>query len=124
MTNFQTWDIKYFHEIHCSKQRALWNTPLSYAAFTKRLKKMNLHDAIYTPRVEYNVRDHTPKAPIQDSIRRRATMKAENIQVIDLDELWKLQEEKMQEVKQQRKPRVKMPKPKRTLLEKFIWLFR
>ena len=115
MTNFQTWDIKYFHEIHCSKQRALWNTPLSYAAFTKRLKKMNLHDAIYTPRVEYNVRDHTPKTPIQDAIRRRATMKAENIQVIDLDNLRKLEMWNT----------IKMPKPKKTLLQRIIgWIKR
>ena len=43
---------------------------------------MNLHDAIYTPRAEYQVR-YTDKTPIQDAVRRRQINKEENIQILD-----------------------------------------
>ena len=39
---------------------------------------MILHDAIYTPRVEYQVRKKK-LTPIQDSIRRIRTLRAENV---------------------------------------------
>ena len=106
MPNFQKWDLKYYYQIHCQKQKALGNTPLSYSAFVNRLKKMNLHDAIYTPRAEFQVRD-TNKTPIQDAIRRKQINKEENIQILDLDHLRKL------EMNQ-----IKMPKPRKTLLQK------
>lgn len=51
---------------------------------------MSLYDAIYMPRVEYQVRD-TNKTPIQDKIRRKQINKEENIQILDLDELTKLE---------------------------------
>jgi hypothetical protein len=51
---------------------------------------MNLHDAIYTPRVEHQVRD-TKRTPIQDAIRRRQINKEENIQILDLDHLRQLE---------------------------------
>jgi len=106
MPNFQRWDLKYYYQIHCNKQKAQGNTPVNYATFTRRLKKMNLHDAIYMPRVEYQVRD-TKKTPIQDAIRRRQINKSENIQILDLDHLRKLEMNT-----------IKMPKPRKTLLQK------
>lgn len=69
---------------------------------------MNLHDAIHTPRVEHQVRD-TNKTPIQDAIRRRQINKEENIQILDLDHLMQV------EMNQ-----IKMPKPKKTLIQKII----
>ena len=53
---------------------------------------MNLHDAIYTPRVEYQVKHRFyDKNPIQDSIRRKQINQQENIQILDLDHLRKLE---------------------------------
>ena len=106
MPNFQRWDLKYYYQIHCNKQKAQGNTPISYSNFVNRLKKMNLHDAIYTPRVERQVRD-TNKTPIQDAVRRRQINKEENIQILDLDHLRKL------EMNQ-----IKMPKPRKTLFQR------
>ena len=74
---------------------------------------MNLHDAIYTPRVEHQVRD-TKRTPIQDAIRRRQINKEENIQILDLDNLRKLEMNT-----------IKMPKPKKTLFQRIIgWIKR
>jgi hypothetical protein len=63
---------------------------------------MNLHDAIYTPRVESQVR-YTDKTPIQDAIRRKQINKEENIQILDLDNLRKLEMSNT----------IKMPKPRK-----------
>lgn len=114
MPNFQRWDKKYYYQIHCSRQKAQGNTPLSYPAFVNRLKKMNLHDAIYMPRVEYQVR-YTDKTPIQDAVRRRQINKEENIQILDLDHLRELE----------MKNTIKMPKPRKTLFQRIIeWIKR
>jgi len=86
MTNYQYWDLKYYYKIHCDRQQQLGNTPTAYISFTQRLKKMNLHDAIYTPRVEYQVRDHTEKAPIQARLRRIETLRQANIPIISIPE--------------------------------------
>ena len=111
MPNFQRWDKKYYYQIHCSRQKAQGNTPLSYPAFVNRLKKMNLHDAIYMPRVEYQVR-YTDKTPIQDAVRRRQINKEENIQILDLDHLVEMNQ-------------IKMPKPRKTLFQRIIeWIKR
>ena len=113
MPNFQRWDLKYYYQIHCQRQKAKGNTPTSYSNFVNRVKKMNLHDAIYTPRVERQVRD-TNKTPIQDAIRRRQINKEENIQILDLDNLRKLEMNT-----------IKMPKPKKTLFQRIIgWIKR
>ena len=69
---------------------------------------MNLHDAIYMPRVEYQVR-YTDKTPIQDAIRRRQINKEENIQILDLHHLMQVEMNT-----------IKMPKPKKTLLQRII----
>ena len=118
MPNFQRWDKKYYYQIHCSRQIAQGNTPLSYPAFVNRLKKMNLHDAIYTPRVESQVRD-TNKTPIQDAVRRKQINKEENIQILDLDHLVE-----MKELKTKWKNKVVFCKPKQTLRDRFLSLFK
>lgn len=111
MPNFQRWDLKYYYQIHCQRQKAQGNTPVSYSNFIGRTKKMSLYDAIYKPRVEYQVRD-TNKTPIQDAIRRRQINKEENIQILDLDNLRKL------EMNQ-----IKMPKPRKTLFQRIkTWI--
>jgi hypothetical protein len=108
------WDLKYYHQIHCNKQKALWNHPVSYSNFVNRLRDwMNLHDAIYTPRAEWKVR-HANKTPIQDAIRRKQINKEENIQILDLDYLMEL------EMKNQ----IKMPKPKKSLRVRFLDFFK
>lgn len=93
--------------------RAIWEHPVSYTAFTRRLNKMSLYDAVHMKRAEYNVRDMRPKTPIQDSIRRTQTLKEENIPILDLDELAKLEVNK-----------IRMPKPKPSLWKRFISLFK
>ena len=114
MPNFQRWDLKYYYQIHCQKQKAQGNTPLSYSAFVNRLKKMNLHDAIYMPRVEYQVR-YTDKTPIQDRIRRKQINKEENIQILDLDHLRELEMWNT----------IRKKKKKKTLLQRIIgWIKR
>ena len=67
-------------------------TPVTYTAFSIRLKSMNLHDAIYSPRVEYNVRDmkRLKQKTIQDEIRRKQINKEENIPVLDFDQIDKV----------------------------------
>lgn len=115
MPNFQRWDIKYYYQIHCNKQKAQGLSPVNYASFTRRLKKMNLHDAIYMPRVEYQVKHRFyDRNLIQDAIRRKQINKSENIQILDLDYLMEL------EMKNQ----IKMPKPKKSLRVRFLELFK
>ena len=85
MTNYQRCDIKYYYKIHCARQMALGLTPVCYERFAKRLKKMNLHDAIYTPRAEGKARDMKAKLEptVADKYRRRQTLNDENVQYID-----------------------------------------
>ena len=83
---------------------------------------MNLHDAIYTPRVEYQVKHRFyDKSPIQDAIRRKQINKEENIQILDLDNLTKLE---MKELKTKWKNKVVFYKPKQTLRDRFLSLFK
>ena len=85
------WDLKFYYWVHVNKQKALWLEPVTYSTFRKRLATwMNLHDAIYSPRVEWQVRYHKG-TPIQDNIRRTAKLREENIQILDLHELEKVE---------------------------------
>lgn len=78
---------------------------------------MNLHDAIYTPRVEYQVRA-VNKTPIQDLIRRRQINDEENIQILDFKCMEMIEKRNFQ-----KKNRIQIPKPKKTLLQKIIsWI--
>jgi len=79
---------------------------------------MNLHDAIYKPRVEYNVRDGKSKTPIQDAIRRKQINNEENIQILDFKCMEMIEKRNFQ-----KKNRIQIPKPKKTLLQKIIsWI--
>jgi len=80
---------------------------------------MNLHDAIYTPRVEHQVR-YTSKTPIQDFIRRRQINNEENIQILDFKCMQMVEKRNFQ-----KKNRILIPKPKKTLLQRIIsWIKR
>lgn len=107
-------DILYYYQIHCMRQRALGNIPCCYESFRKRLKKLNLHDAIYYPRAERQVRDHKLKTTIQDTVRRKTISRIENIQTLDFNHLRKAE----------MKSRIKMPKPKKSLRVRFLELFK
>ena len=125
MPNFQTWDLKYYYQVHCNKQKAQWLYPVTYATFSKRLKKMNLHDAIYTPRVEHQVRDRKIPTTIEDSVRRRQINKEENIQILELNELMKVEQKYAKKpTKQTKTEKTETIRPKQSLLDRFISLFR
>ena len=73
---------------------------------------MNLHDAIYRPRVESQVRDRKKEPTAEDNIRRREMLNEENVMILDFDEI-----EKLENIKP---PKIKIPKPKKNLLQRFI----
>lgn len=106
---YNAWDIKYFRWIHKQKQLAMWREYVSYQQFRRRLERgMTLRDAIYSPCAVYQRRHQKSKHPISDNIRRRATLREENIQIIDLDEMIAIQrakQELLQEHPTQPKPR-------------------
>lgn len=79
--NYQYWDLKYYYQIHVERQTELWNVPLKYDQFIKRLKKMNLHDAIYTPRAIAPYNKSVSKTPIADDLRRKAKLQEENVTI-------------------------------------------
>ena len=122
MTNYQRCDIKYYYEIHCARQHVLGNTPVSYERFTKRLKVMNLHDAIYTPRAEGMARDMKAKLEptIADNYRRRQTLNDENVQYLDFHHTVAVEER----FKKKKKDKIEMPNPKKKWYEKIIDLFK
>lgn len=124
MTNYQRCDIKYYYQIHCARQKALGNTPVCYERFAKRLKKMNLHDAIYTPRAEGMARDMKAKLEptVADKYRRRQTLNDENVQYLDFHHTVAVEERFKK--KKKKKNKTRMPKPKPTLLDRFLSLFK
>lgn len=174
------WDKKFYYNIHCNRQRADWNEPLSYDWFIWRLRKwMNVHDAIYTPAAKRRDRWEYKATP-EDNARRRQKLNEENVMILDFDEIeqletamektesiddvlskykdwdsinlkkiiynWKTihikpEPEVTQKIRQEVKPywesivdiierrkknknRIQMPKPKQSLLDRFISLFR
>ena len=118
---FPQWDKKFYYWIHVNKQKAQWLTPCSYSAFCYRLLHgMNLHDAIYTPRVEYQVRDKKLTPTIQDNIRRRQKLNEENIQILDFDEIDKVLFNK----RQYKMAKYNMKPKKKNLWKRFISLFK
>ena len=82
---------------------------------------MNLHDAIYSPRVEYNVRDRKLTPTIQDNIRRRQMLNEENVMILDFDEM-----ERAEILPPKKKPmaRYNMKPKKKNLWKRFISLFK
>lgn len=119
MTKFWYWDIKYYYGIHCDIQRSRDLTPVTYAAFRKRVKTMELADAVSMPRVEYNVRDMKKirERPIQDKIRRKQINKEENIPVLDFEQIDKVLFNK-RDYKIMANYNMK---PKRSLFQRMIW---
>ena len=112
---YNAWDIKYFRWIHKQKQLAMWREPVSYPQFRRRLESwMTLRDAIYTPCVLYQRRTHKSKTPIQDKIRRRATLMEENVHIPSLDDLVVIENLKPIQPKQ----------AKLTLRDRFISFFK
>lgn len=122
MTNYQRCDIKYYYQIHCARQRVLGNTPVCYERFAKRLKVMNLHDAIYTPRAEGKVRDMKAKLEptFVDKYRRRQTLNDENVRYLDFHHTKAVEEV----FKKKKKNKIEIPRPKPTLRDRFISLFK
>lgn len=84
--DYKYWDLKFYYQIHVERQKAQWEMPLKYDQFIKRLKKMNLHDAIYTPRA-FEVRPRKSKTPIQDHQRRITKLKENNVQIVTFEEM-------------------------------------
>ena len=132
------WDKKFYYWIHCNRQRAMWNEPLSYYWFILRLRKwMNVHDAIYTPAAKRRDRWEYKATP-EDNTRRRQKLNEENVMILDFDEIEELERRQQQEiiVKQDIKPilhhkpnpkmpnKIKMPKPKKTLWDRFLSFFK
>lgn len=113
--DYEYWDLQFYYKIHVARQKAMWENPLKYDQFIKRLKKMTLHDAIYTPR-SIEVKPRKSKTPIQDHQRRVAKLREENVQIVTFDE--------MKKVETKKKNKIQMPKPKRTLWDRFISLFK
>ena len=81
---------------------------------------MNLHDAIYKPRAEHQVRDRKKTPTIQDAIRRRQMLNEENVMILDFDEMERAE---ILPPKPKKMARYNM-KPKKTLLQKFISYFK
>ena len=52
---------------------------------------MNLHDAIYMPRVECQVRKKDFKPTPEDNTRRRQLLNEQNIMILDFDEIEELE---------------------------------
>ena len=119
---FPYWDIKFYYGIHVNRQKANWLTPCSLSTFTWRLWKwMSLHDAIYKPRAEHQVRHRNLTPTIQDAIRRRQVLNDENVMILDFDEM-----ERAEILPPKKKPmaRYNMKPKKKNLWKRFISLFK
>ena len=138
MPRLPYWDKKFYYQIHVNRQLAQWNQPVWYYWFITRLRRwMNLHDAIYTPKTTADY-EKVIQETEEDIERRRRMLNDENITVVDLEELVRLETELMEEdtlreleeiweIKRPkpRKPHKPMiPKPKPTLWNRFISLFK
>lgn len=79
---------------------------------------MTLRDAIYSPCVIHQRRMHKPKHPISDNIRRRATLREENVHIPSLDDMISIEadREQMQKFFEEKK--------KPTLRNRFLNLFK
>lgn len=118
---FALWDKKFYYWIHVNKQKANWLNPCSYSGFCYRLLHgMNLHDAIYMPRVEYQVRDKKQYPTIQDSIRRRQMLNEENVMILDFEQIDKVLFNK----RQYKMAKYNMKPKKKNLWKRFISLFK
>ena len=132
MPKLPYWDKKFYYQIHCNRQRAEWNEPLSYYGFILRLWKwMNVHDAIYMPPGKKTRRwEHKPT--VEDNTRRRLKLNEENVQILDFDEIDLVSEylsfddierykKDLHHITPKKMNKIQMPKPKKSLLQKLFW---
>ena len=82
---------------------------------------MSLHDAIYKPRAEHQVRDRKKTPTIQDAIRRRQVLNEENLMILDFDEMEKLE---ILPPKPKKMAKYNMKPKKKSLWKRFISLFK
>lgn len=121
--DYEYWDLQFYYKIHVARQKEQWEIPLKYDQFIKRLKKMNLHDAIYTPRA-FEVKPRKSKTPIQDHQRRMIKLKENNVQILGFEEMKKV-EQKYLPRKQKKMPRYNMkPNRLKNLRFRFISFFK
>lgn len=120
--DYEYWDLQFYYKIHVARQKAQWEIPLKYDQFIKRLKTMNLHDAIYTPRSK-EAKPRKSKTPIQDHQRRMAKLKENNVQILTFEEMEKV-EKKVFNPKDKPMPKYNMKPKKKTLRDRFISLFK
>ena len=98
---------------------------------------MNVHDAIYEPKVKCQVRKKEFKPTPEDNTRRRQLLNEQNVMILDFDEIEeleaKLREKFSEDVrpmfenkipKPRKQNRIQIPKPKQSLLDRFISLFK
>ena len=119
------WDKKFYYNIHCNRQRADWNEPLSYYWFILRLRKwMNVHDAIYTPAAKRRDRWEYKATP-EDNTRRRQKLNEENVMILDFDEIDELEQKyAKKQTKQTKTEKTEEVRPKQSLLDRFLSLFK
>ena len=121
---YNPWDIKYFRWIHRQKQIAMWKDYVSYPQFRRRLESwMTLRDAIYTPCTVYQRRTRRSKTPIQDNIRRRATLREENVHIPSLDDMVAIEDKRYIRCDKHFNP-IQPKQPQPTLRDRFISFFK
>ena len=88
---------------------------------------MSLHDAIYYPRVEYQVRHRELKPTVEDNVRRRQKLNEENVMILDFDEIDEIERKQnhLSNNPTHTMPnKIKMPKPKKSLRIRILELFK
>lgn len=86
---------------------------------------MTLHDAIYAPCAIYQKKKQF-KPTVEDNQRRRQKLNEENVMILDFDEIDEIEEKQnvLHPKPTKMANRIKMPKPKKTLWDRFISLFK
>lgn len=85
---------------------------------------MNLHDAIHSPRVEHQVRNTTVKPTVNDFQRRLHILNEENVMVVDLNNLQKIESDEKPVIYPKQAKQPKKSKRKQSLFLRFISLFK
>ena len=114
---FKKGDIKYYWRLHCKKMNEKWKSPITYARFWDRLHNWwQLKVAIETP----NTRLANKETSIDKNTWREFVMLA--LCDEDLDEKLIQIDKTLDEIMEMNK--IKMPKPKPTLWQRIIRLFK
>lgn len=85
---------------------------------------MNLHDAIHSPRVEHQVRNTTVNPTVNDFQRRLHILNEENVMVVDLNNLQKIESDEKPVIYPKQAKQPKKSKRKQSLFLRFISLFK